>query len=550
MSYGTTPYGTQAFGTTESSQSVADVIAVLAAQSPAPDLCFVVKAYPYDLSLSSTSEEILSNTDGPASGNPVPSTHANRVINPYSWEVRLPALLTPGALAEPAVGAARFRSLGPIVNTDRDLDTWASYDWTDRVYEVYVGATTGAWPGEFALVFKGSTDRLSYNRGELVIHFRDLRRKLDVALQTTLYAGTGGLEGGDALKDRPRPRAWGQVRQVEPPLVDATNLIYQLNDGAINAVQAVRDQGGDLAFDADYADITTAAPAAGEYATSLATGYVRLGASPAGTVTVDFQGDSDPTYVSTSATIVRRIVGEVLTDPDDLEVGTFIDLDLDAPYTVGYWVGPEEHTILQAVDEILSGIQGWALFSPIGRLAVGRIADPAGEPISAALTDDDVATEEIGGAYERQQASPPHWRFRLPYRQHYQTLAPDNVDAAVSEATRQDYGQPWRWVTGDNASLLTDVPAAREAEIKSSAIDTSTDAQTEADRVQALLEPERSFHTFGLDNLNKLRMFSHQPGEVVSFTGDVYELVAGDKRLIAGMRIDPADRQAVLILWG
>jgi hypothetical protein len=68
-----------------------------------------------------------------------------------------------------------------------------------------------------------------------------------VPLQTTKYAGSNvlpaGREGVEDLKGKPKPVCLGSVFNIAPPCVNTSKLIYQVNDGAVASISAIRDRG-------------------------------------------------------------------------------------------------------------------------------------------------------------------------------------------------------------------------------------------------------------------------------------------------------------------
>lgn len=558
------------------SLAVTDPLTAIAVADPPykpSELSFVVIARPYDPGTASILELRASNDSGPSNVSYSPYTSgtepfAKRVLRPYNFGARLPGVplaesenlqFLPGGSTNPTGGAIAWS------NDDGSLDPWTGYDWTDRGIEVYVGAayegdTRPEWPTGYAQILNGRTDRSGWDAREFLVYARDFRRRFRVPIQATLYAGTGSLEGGDEIKGLPKPLLYGQVRQVEPVLVDGANHIYQLHDGAMQAVNAVRDKGAALSFDADVADITTATPAPGEYATSLAAGYIRLGEAPEGRVTVDAQGANAGSlgYTSTTADIIRKIATGPggLTDPDDLELGSFDTLDTDAPYVVGYYTGTETKNVDAALDQIAAGIGAWWSFNRLGRLAVGRVpSDPSTAPVDRDLPSimtggggQRIETDGTFALISRDQASAPAYRVLLPYRRHWQTLDPANVAASVTEATKLDYGKEFRVEPATDATVQTAIPSAGVVELGWGLIDTQANAATEAARLLELFATERDFYTVTVWN----PAFQYEVGQIVRVTAPLLDLDAGRRFVVVGVEENPAQpkQQTVLTLWG
>jgi len=95
-----------------------------------------------------------------------------------------------------------------LVNTGA-FDAWLDYHWEGRAVTVRMGRKGDAFAG-FAVVFSGICGAPAYERNTIVIPIRDKQEELDTLLQETLYAGSGGNEGGDDLKNKPKPVCLGR----------------------------------------------------------------------------------------------------------------------------------------------------------------------------------------------------------------------------------------------------------------------------------------------------------------------------------------------------
>jgi len=118
------------------------------------------------------------------------------------------------------------------------LDYLLNYAFDGRVIEVYVGADTAvAFPGDFEPLVVSTMEQAEFTRSEVRLKLRDRQLELDVPLQTTLYDGDNalpaGLEGVEDLKGKPKPKCFGKVRNISPPCVNTSKLIYQANDGEV-----------------------------------------------------------------------------------------------------------------------------------------------------------------------------------------------------------------------------------------------------------------------------------------------------------------------------
>lgn len=179
------------------------------------------------------------------------------------------------------------------------LDNWGWDGHPFRLYRLAVGQPRSA----AVLVLSGVVEQLlpvyEAAAGEvdsrLVVRLKDPLSRFDQPVQTNKYLGTNdgpdGLEGTEAdIKGLPKPFGYGVCSEVPARPVNSSHLIYQVADGAVAAILAVYDKGVMLSLEGDYATpalLVDAEPAEGQYATCLAYGLFKLGASPFGTVTAD-----------------------------------------------------------------------------------------------------------------------------------------------------------------------------------------------------------------------------------------------------------------------
>jgi hypothetical protein len=71
---------------------------------------------------------------------------------------------------------------------------------------------------------------------QLRITIRDNAFKMDVPASANAYGGTGTTDGDCGLTGKRKPLAYGVVNNVTPAQINATNLVYQVHDGAVNAI--------------------------------------------------------------------------------------------------------------------------------------------------------------------------------------------------------------------------------------------------------------------------------------------------------------------------
>lgn len=133
------------------------------------------------------------------------------------------------------------------------LDGLRRLAFDGRDVSVYYGEGDGlSFPSDFVLVYTGTAEQPVVGRTSVTLRVRGRKANMDVPLRTGsgLYAGDNippdGLEGGEDLEGKPKPYLRGRVLNVPCTLVNASKLIYQVNDGAISEVLGVFDRGAPL----------------------------------------------------------------------------------------------------------------------------------------------------------------------------------------------------------------------------------------------------------------------------------------------------------------
>jgi hypothetical protein len=227
------------------------------------------------------------------------------------------------------------------------------------------------------LVFAGITQRVEITGiGRGVLRVSDVAERLAQPLQPAKYQGTGGLEGGSEVKDKPKPVLLGRAFNVEP--VALGNIDLGVGIGALPTFQFHYRE----AFQVDAVRIRGVAqtlvggtPVVGQARAFPLQGLVQLGSTPDGPVTVDARGDAAGGYVSSTSGVLRRLVQSLgpQLGVDDIDSLTFDFADTDLPGEIGWFQGPEETTAAEACRRIVSACGAVLAGGRGGRL---RLVDP------------------------------------------------------------------------------------------------------------------------------------------------------------------------------
>lgn len=476
--------------------------------------------------------EAWSATTAPANTNFPP-----RLLSPLEYSSRVPF---PGSDGSGSI------SLGNIVinNADAGLDGWLSDVWVGRELEVKIGAQDFPY-AEFETFFRGRIGGISWDEREIVLAVSDPSERIRQPVNERHYHGDGGLDGGAIIEGSQRPLLFGARNNIPAVLVDPANRIYQIHDGSMDGVSECRDNGVPLAFNDDVAVITTATPAPGEYATSLATGFIKLGSTAAGQITVDATGDNAGGYVSTAARIVERIalsyVGFSAAEIDGASVAAAAAA---APATVGFWTGLEHLSASDVFDSLMVSVGGWWTFDRAGLLTLGILQAP---DTPAASFD-----SRTIGAIRRLTTAQPLKTVCFNYAKNAVVQSADSLAASLTDEQRQGFSQEYRKILRESPRAASLYASARTHEANS-LINLRADAEAEADRLIARDSVPRDLYEMTI-----LRhLWQQKIGDTVevSVTGDGNSLqprfgLSGRRFRVVGISESAAERSATLLLWG
>lgn len=470
-----------------------------------------------------------------AADAPAHTAYEPRVQNPLSWETAIP--ITPVAGRRAAI------SYGETIlnNGDGKFD-----DLVDRYSvdgrRIVIRSGRRGWPyADFETLFDGTADGWRAEDQAVRVRLRDNSYRLDVPLQENLYKGTGGLEGGDDLRGKPKPLAFGDLAGQNIPaiLVDPNRLIYQVHDGQISELFRVYDKGAPLSNEGEVGDIITAQPSAGAFVSERGRGLFRLGSTPAGLVTCDLHGDSTGSFAVNASDIALRIL---LTRSSlgaaDIDGMSFAALRTLQPASVGYWFGTEPLTVAGALDSIMGGIFAWWGAGRQGGITCGRLDAPS---INSVATFSDVEILDIARLELPEELNPLVWRMRIGFAPNYAVQTTDLAGVVTAER-RQFLSQEYRITTASREQNKFDYLQARDPDPLISAISNQADAEMEVTRQLGLFGVRRQLYQF----TTKLKAYRRQLGETITLQHSRYGLAAGRAAVIVGLGLDTGINQSTV----
>lgn len=301
------------------------------------------------------------------------------------------------------------------------------------------------------------------------------------------YTGAGGINGDAGLAGANIPRLFGLVRNIAPVQVEAGKLIYQLHDGALSQVLAVRDAGvalvpgGDVA---SYAALQSATVAAGTFQTSLATGHFRVGTVPL-RLTADARGaTASGGYPATAGALAAQILS--------LSTGSTVSPTAFAAWrTAEAGIVVRGGTVADALDRLAAGLgTAWWGTDTNGNWIGGAVTAPETLGTGIAIRESMLAAppEEVTGAL------PPWWRARVGYQRLDLVQSGADLVTSVSAADRDYYGRLQRTAIASDTAVQSAYPLAVDGEEVPGVLDSAGEASAAAAELLALFkEPRRSW---------------------------------------------------------
>lgn len=503
---------------------------------------YLLVVTPYDPSLPGVRSLYFSDAGFVTEPGDVPSNTY------FVRRIGAPLSITRALFSGTDVGGQSSIALGTIIlaNDDGAYDFLGDYDWSGRFVELGYTAKTTPVLADFEVLFTGTAETITLGVQDLTINLRDLQVLFDQPFQpTATYGGTGGADGTSDLTGRRKPWLGGISRQVAPILIDAANLIYQINSGPISSVLAARDKGAAFSAPgadcANYAALVAASMTGFDYRTSLATGLIRLTSKPLGQFTVDVEGQTAAgVWVNCFADLVS-VIATTMTSltAADLNAASFAAMKTLCPQVLGYWYdGSGSQTVHQVIDALAESVGAWWGFDSTRKLVIGRYDAPA------AMADFSFGDRDISDITP-QQTVRRLWRQTIQYRE-YSTVLSGGTDVAgsVSDADRVDFAQQWRSQVFADPTVQTASLLATDETVPT-CLDDPADALAEATRRVGFHGPLRASHSVTVPLTPGLDV-----NATVNLTTARFGLVAGKNFRVLQAQRDAVNELHILTVIG
>lgn len=412
-----------------------------------------------------------------------------------------------------------------IANADAFYDFLPqTYAIDGRAINIYLGRRDGSYDAAFPLARLTAKD-WNIDTDSITIDLVDNSYKLEVPMQTNVYGGTGGSDGGADLAGKRKPLSFGNPRNISPVFVNPSLLIYQCHDGSMQSVDAVYDRGASLTPGANYATyalLAAASVSAGTFATCKAQGYIKLGSAASGTVTADVKGENTSSFLTTTADIVKwALLNRTTLTSSSLDITSFANLNVAQGAPIDYFLGPDDDlTVAAFIQALMGGIGGWGGHKLDGTFEVRIFEAPSGTAVASFTRDDmldpDIKREALPSAYV-----PPPYRWRVPYARAWTQQT--DLAGSVSATQKAFVAEPYRLAEAVSATIQTDHPFAQDRDPIGAWFTNQSDAQAEASRRIDLFQTTRVIYRA----LVPRRGLRRDMGDIIQVTHPRFDLVFG-----------------------
>lgn len=399
-------------------------------------------------------------------------------------------------------------------------------------------------------LFQGVAQPWALSESTLDIPFRDATYWAERPLQSTVYAGTGGYDGGADILGLPKPKTRGgtasyPVRDVRPVLIDAANRIYQYTDAAGSVVALYEGGDTNIPFSANTTNLYAGSTPAGQYRTDNSRGLFQLGSSPVRTITVDVTGEF-PTAgaVSSLASIARYLLAEDMQMPaGNIATAAFSALAAAFPYPAGAYFGATPIAGTDALAYLLAGA-GFKLVP----LRSGALSIMALRDVSAAVPVAAIGPAEAASCTPLPlpaSVSPPAYRIRVGYQRNYAPALVD-VSPAVTSMTRKSFlANEYRYAGWAGGAVLLAYRRPNDPDPIGGALLVPADAQAAADGIGALWGVRRRLYAVSCPATTAL---AREIGDVIRLTWPADDLRGGQNGVIVGEQFRSVDSTSTLLV--
>ncbi len=241
-----------------------------------------------------------------------------------------------------------------IHNVDGSNDYLLNYVFSNRSANVYYGDVR--WDrSAFEPVFYGVVEDIDCNeKDSLIFKIKDKLQRLNTPISENT------LGGSTPNKDVLLPLTFGECFNVNPLLIDPSQLKYQWHQGPSEKLIEVRDNGVPV-----------------NKSTNLNTSTFTLSASPYGQITASVQGDKNSTYINTVANVISRVVtgfGEANNrfTLNDIDTSNFSDFNNTNNASIGVYV-TSGVSVIDVISRVAASAGAQVTMNSLGKLQLKKV---------------------------------------------------------------------------------------------------------------------------------------------------------------------------------
>ena len=483
-----------------------------------------------------------------------------------SWNPNIvdPGLMQVDLFSNGKTNGASTYSFGEIVlgnfkNTETlygPIDWFKSFQFFGRPVRMFVGLASANYDdGGFTLAYTAIIDNISTEWDTFALSLHGRQAELDIPINTAMFLGNNtppnGIEGDAALKDKLKPVLVGRALNFSPVLCNASKLIYAcsiqtgLSADEMGSDLHVYDKGVEIACSGvvSLSTLQSTAPPVGQYSVTT-DGYIRLGSSPAGTVTVSGAATG---YALTSHPAI--LINAILTAAgfnsgdarDMLDTNSFNAYATDR-WERGLFIGSSTN-ISDVIDSLLAPLGYW-YFDASGVARFGIMSDPAGKtPVYSLHSDTNISVFSVAKSQDTAGGIPAK-SVGITHGINYTVM----TDAAGSVSADRMLWLKNAYLTAVKASTNTIHPLSENLVIGSCIIDETAAALS---MLHDLYTVEREIITIEVLNtpeeFNTARVLN--PGDIVSVDLKGRFYYSGKPTVLIGKTVNYVNQTVTLRLW-
>ncbi len=462
------------------------------------------------------------------------------------------------------IGGIFSATVGEVVlqNVDRDLDFLTTYYPEGglislRLYDEGTPLSTAN------LVFTKFIEQFVFTKDNISIRVTDSITLLDAPLQKIKYLGTAigpiGLEGASDLKDREKPLLFGRVSNIEPVLVNASKLVFQICHNTLDLISTVLTDGAYLT----RASLDTSSligflddinvPPSGQYTfySGAEGSFIRLGFLLSGSkITCSAQDKISP-LDNTAGQVIKRIL-EYFNNPDiSIEQLDITTLDNITANSVGIYINSSD-TVSSIITTIVTSIGAYAGIDNNNKFRIyyfGDLTAPvlADIPNVTEFTKYGITSIEINNANYNGKSLPVN-TVKLFYDRNYSVAD----KATLAGMVQEEYINRAEWLSTEYRTAIatgfSPVKGAQTLEYNTCLIG-QVAAKYEVNRMVDLLSVKR-YTLICTVTIPEIVLRTLTPCCLVKLQYARYNLSNDKIYVILGIETDYKLETATLTLWG